>query len=87
MIFFIIYHPNASANNEIQAVFHFGLFIICFSSSRISRLMKDSIPLNEKYRMCIASRDLNYERNNFCSSVKDDVFSRNLEDVFVLFYL
>ena len=32
---FIIYHPNASANNEIQAVFHSELFIIRFSSSTI----------------------------------------------------
>ena len=42
-MFFIIYHPNASANNEIQAVFHFGLFIIRFSSS--------TIPLIEPYSL------------------------------------
>ena len=35
MTFFIIYHPNASGNNEIKIVFHFGLFIIRFSSSLI----------------------------------------------------
>ena len=36
MIFFIIYPPYASANNEIQAVFHFGLLIIRLSSSTIA---------------------------------------------------
>ena len=36
MTFFIIYYPNASANSEIQAVFYYGLLIICFSSSMIT---------------------------------------------------
>ena len=44
-IFFIIYHPNPFANNEIQAVFYFGLFIIRFSSSMI--------PLIEPYNLVI----------------------------------
>ena len=44
MIFFI-YHPNASANNEIEAVFHFGLFIIQFSSS--------TIPIIQPYNLMI----------------------------------
>ena len=41
MIFFIIYYPNASASNEIQAILYFGLFIIHFSSS--------TFPLIEPY--------------------------------------
>ena len=46
-------------------------------------LMKDSIPQNEKHRMCISSRDLNYARNNLCELIKNDVeFCRNLTDFF-----
>ena len=45
IIFFIIYHRNASASNETEAVFHFGLFINYFSSSMI--------PLIEPYNLMI----------------------------------
>ena len=48
-----------------------------------SRLMKGSMPQNEKHRMCIPSRDLNYARNNLCNFIKNDVdFCRNSTDVF-----
>ena len=45
--------------------------------------MKDSIQHNEKQRMCISSRDLNYARNTLCDFIKNDVeFCRKSIDVF-----
>ena len=45
-------------------------------------LMKDSIPQNEKLRMCISSSDLNFARINLCDFIKNDIeFCRNSTDV------
>ena len=45
--------------------------------------MKDSIPQNEKHRMCISSHESNYARNNLYDFIKNDVeFCRNSTDGF-----
>ena len=69
MIFFIIYHPNASAVNEIQAVFHFGLFNIRFSSAHWTIRSYDSacsriFPLN--FVVLVVQND------HLCIFVEDD---------------
>ena len=45
--------------------------------------MKDSIPQNEKHRMCISSCDLNNSKNNLCDFIKNDLeLCRNSTDLF-----
>ena len=73
MIFFSVYHPNACANNVIQAVFHFGLLIIRLSSS--------TIPFIEPYDLqilCMLTnissefRCFRNEKGHLCTLVEDD---------------
>ena len=49
--------------------------------------MKDFIPLNEKHRMCISSRDFNYARNNLYGSVKDDVDFAEIQQMFLFCFI
>ena len=50
---------------------------VVFAPSRdylvLKHVLKGSIPQNEKHRMCISSRDLNYAKNNLCDFIKNDV--------------
>ena len=59
------------SNNPVPKIFN--LMTRCCSPSSSLGLMKDSIPLNENYRMCRSSCDLNYTKNNLCDFVKNDV--------------
>ena len=70
--FFSIYHQNASASNQIQAVFHFGLFIICFNSS--------TIPLIEPYDFMILSILTNIFPEFCCFDNAKGSFVYTLED-------
>ena len=90
MIFFIIYYPNASANNEIQAVFHFGLFIIRFSSK--------TILLIEPYDLMILCmlKNISSEFCCFGKAKRSFMYTRGLglsfritgaEFIFILFFL
>ena len=73
MIFLIIYHPNASANNEIQGVFHFGLFINRFISSRFHSLNHTILWFSACWRIF----SLNFvvlvrQKDHLCMFVEDD---------------
>ena len=73
----IIYHPNASANNEIQVVFHFELFI--------NRFISSTIPLIEPYNLVILCMLANISPEFCCFGKAKDHLCMLVEDYPCLF--
>ena len=51
-----------------------------------SLLMKVPITQNEKHRICISSRDLNYARNDLCNSIEMTYFAE-IQQMFLLYFI
>ena len=51
-----------------------------------SLLMKVPTTQNEKHRICISSRDLNYARNDLCTSIKMTYFAE-IQQMFLLYFI